>query len=243
MHIPRIYHPELLKSNTIIYLSNNANNHISRVLRMNIGENIELFDNSNSVLVGQLLEVNKKSVKVQLGTKKIVNKESPLYIHLGQVIYCSKKMEFTIQKSVELGVNIITPLISERCNIKLNTKKISKKQQKWQNIAISSCEQCGRNKIPLIRPIITIKDWCINKDDSLKIILHPKANNSINTLPTVASKISLLIGPEGGLSSDEIIMTTNYKFNNILLGPRILRTETTALAAITALQIRFGDLS
>jgi len=151
-------------------------------------------------------------------------------------------MEFTIQKSVELGVNIITPLISERYNVKLEPERLSKKLQQWQNIAISACERCGRNKIPLIRPVMPLEAWCTEKDDALKINFHPKAQSSINTLPAAVYKIRLLIGPEGGLSPDEIMMTTNYQFTNILLGPRILRTETTALTAITALQVRFGDL-
>ncbi|WGL99011.1 16S rRNA (uracil(1498)-N(3))-methyltransferase [Arsenophonus sp. aPb] len=242
MRIPRIYHPEPLESGTIIRLSDNATNHISRVLRMSVGQNIELFDGSNSIFVGKILEANKKSVKVQLGLATIANRESPLDLHLGQVISRGEKMEFTIQKSVELGVNIITPLLSERCNVKLDPVRLSKKQQQWQSIAISACEQCGRNKIPLIRPVMPVEAWCMEKDDALKINLHPKAQSSINTLPASVNKIRLLIGPEGGLSPDEIIMTTNYQFTNILLGPRILRTETTALTAITALQVRFGDL-
>ncbi len=131
----------------------------------------------------------------------------------------------TIQKSVELGVNIITPLISERCNVKLDPGRLIKDQQQWQNIAISACEQCGRNKIPLIRPVMPLEAWCTEKDDALKINLHPKAQSSINTLPAAVNKIRLLIGPEGGLSPDEIIMTTNYQFTNILLRPRILRTR------------------
>ncbi|HGJ5875953.1 MAG TPA: 16S rRNA (uracil(1498)-N(3))-methyltransferase [Arsenophonus sp.] len=242
MRVPRIYHPEPLESGVIIRLSDNATNHVSRVLRMSVGQDIELFDGSNSVFLGRILEANKKSVKVQLGLATIANKEAPLDLHLGQVISRGEKMEFTVQKSVELGVNIITPLISEHCNVKLDTARLNKKQQQWQNIAISACEQCGRNKIPLIRPVMSFEAWCAEQDNALKITLHPKAQSTINTLPASVNKIRLLIGPEGGLSSNEIIMTTNYQFTNILLGPRILRTETTALTAITALQVRFGDL-
>ncbi|MFV9998067.1 MAG: 16S rRNA (uracil(1498)-N(3))-methyltransferase [Arsenophonus endosymbiont of Dermacentor nuttalli] len=242
MRVPRIYHPEPLESGAIIRLSDNVTNHVSRVLRMSVGQDIELFDGSNSVFLGRILKANKKSVKVQLGLATIANKESPLDLHIGQVISRGEKMKFTIQKSVELGVNIITPLISERCNVKLDTARLNKKQQQWQNIAISACEQCGRNKIPLIRQVMPLEAWCAEQDNALKINLHPKAQSTINTLPASINKIRLLIGPEGGLSSDEIIMTTNYQFTNILLGPRILRTETTALTAITTLQVRFGDL-
>lgn len=134
---------------------------------------------------------------MQLGLATIANRESPLDLHLGQVISRGEKMEFTIQKSVELGVNTITPLLSARCNVKLDPGRLSKKQQQWQNIAISACEQCGRNKIPLIRSVMPLEAWCMEKDDALKINLHPKAQSSINTLPASVNKVRLLIGPEG----------------------------------------------
>jgi len=105
-----------------------------------------------------------------------------------------------------------------------------------------ACEQCGRNVIPEIRPVMKLEDWCAEEYDGLKLNLHPRANYSINTLPEPVTKVRLLIGPEGGLSAEEISMTEQYKFDEILLGPRVLRTETTAMTAITALQVRFGDL-
>ncbi len=151
-------------------------------------------------------------------------------------------MEFTIQKSVELGVNVITPLISERCGVKLDAKRFEKKLLQWQKIAIAACEQCGRNNIPLIRPIMKLEQWCAEQDGALKLNLHPRAKYSINTLPQPMEKVRLLIGPEGGLSAEEISMTEQYQFEETLLGPRVLRTETAALTAITALQVRFGDL-
>lgn len=103
-------------------------------------------------------------------------------------------------------------------------------------------EQCGRNRVPEIRPAMDLEAWCAEQDEGLKLNLHPRASNSINTLPLPVERVRLLIGPEGGLSADEIAMTARYQFTDILLGPRVLRTETTALTAITALQVRFGDL-
>jgi 16S rRNA (uracil1498-N3)-methyltransferase len=172
----------------------------------------------------------------------LADNESPLNLHLGQVISRGEKMEFTIQKSIELGVNTITPLFSERCGVKLDGERLEKKLQQWQKIAIAACEQCGRNRIPEIRPAMQLEAWCNEQDDSLKLNLHPRASHSINTLPLPVSHVRLLIGPEGGLSAEEIAMTSGYGFTDILLGPRVLRTETTALTAITALQVRFGDL-
>ncbi|MDX7999187.1 16S rRNA (uracil(1498)-N(3))-methyltransferase [Xenorhabdus sp. Reich] len=242
MRIPRIYHPETLTVGTEIYLSDDAANHVGRVLRMSNGQALQLFDGSNQVFDAEITEASKKTVKVRILDSKLSDHESPLTLHVGQVMSRGEKMEFTIQKSVELGVSTITPLLSERCGVKLDTERLEKKLQQWKKIVISACEQCGRNRIPEIRPVISLEAWCKENDDSLKLNLHPRASQSINTLPLPVEKVRLLIGPEGGLSAEEIEMTAKYQFTDILLGPRILRTETTALTAITALQVRFGDL-
>ncbi|MBC8947687.1 16S rRNA (uracil(1498)-N(3))-methyltransferase [Xenorhabdus sp. TS4] len=242
MRIPRIYHPELLSTGAEIYLSDDAANHVGRVLRMSNGQALQLFDGSNQAFDAIITEASKKTIKVSIIDGKLSNHESPLNLHLGQVMSRGEKMEFTIQKSVELGVNTITPLLSERCGVKLDTERLEKKLQQWKKIVISACEQCGRNRIPEIRPVMPLESWCAENDGSLKLNLHPRASHSINTLSLPVEKVRLLIGPEGGLSAEEIEMTAKYQFTDILLGPRILRTETTALTAITALQVRFGDL-
>lgn len=242
MRIPRIYHPEPLQINTTISLGDDAANHVGRVLRMTAGQKLELFDGSNQTFSAEITEATKKNVFVHIENSQIDDRESPLDLHLGQVMSRGEKMEFTIQKSVELGVNTITPLLSERCGVRLDGERLEKKLLQWQKIAISACEQCGRNRIPEIRPVQTLEAWCTENDGAFKVNLHPRATESINTLPTELKKVRLLIGPEGGLSADEIAMTANYQFTDILLGPRVLRTETTALTAITALQVRLGDL-
>lgn len=242
MRIPRIYHPEPLATNAEIALSEDAANHVGRVLRMSTGQTLQLFDGSNQVFNAEITQVNKRNVLVHVSAGQIEDRESPLDLHLGQVISRGEKMEFTIQKSIELGVNTITPLFSERCGVKLDGERLEKKLQQWQKIAIAACEQCGRNRIPEIRAAMPLRTWCAEQDGSLKLNLHPRASQSINTLPLPVDHVRLLIGPEGGLSTEEITMTTGYGFTDILLGPRVLRTETTALTAITALQVRFGDL-
>lgn len=242
MRIPRIFHPDTLVGHSDIALSEDAANHVGRVLRMQAGQSVQLFDGSNQVFDAQIVRVDKKSVHVSLAEGQQVDNESPLNLHLGQVISRGEKMEFTIQKSIELGVNTITPLFSERCGVKLDGERLSKKLQQWQKIAIAACEQCGRNVIPQVRDAMQLEAWCAEQDDSLKLNLHPRASHSINTLPLPVDNVRLLIGPEGGLSAEEIAMTAGYGFTDILLGPRVLRTETTALTAITALQVRFGDL-
>ncbi|MCS2156364.1 16S rRNA (uracil(1498)-N(3))-methyltransferase [Scandinavium sp. H11S7] len=242
MRIPRIYHPEFITAGSEIALSEDAANHVGRVLRMSTGQAIQLFDGSNQVFEAEIIQADKKSVRVNVLNAETDDRESPLHIHLGQVMSRGEKMEFTIQKSIELGVSLITPLFSERCGVKLDAERLNKKLQQWQKIAIAACEQSGRNVVPEIRPAMTLEQWCAEEESGLKLNLHPRASASINTLPQPVERVRLLIGPEGGLSADEIAMTARYAFTDILLGPRVLRTETTALTAITALQVRFGDL-
>ncbi len=242
MRKPRIYHPAPLSVGQDVALSDDAANHVGRVLRMTAGQPVQLFDGSNQVFDAEITRADKKNVIVNVQSREADNRESPLHIHLGQVMSRGEKMEFTIQKSIELGVSLITPLFSERCGVKLDAERLNKKIQQWQKIAIAACEQCGRNQIPEIRPAMDLEAWCAEPDAGLKLNLHPRASASINTLPLPVERVRLLIGPEGGLSADEIAMTAQYQFTDILLGPRVLRTETTALTAITALQVRFGDL-
>lgn len=243
MRIPRIYHPESLEYQTQCQLSEDAANHVGRVLRMVEGEQLELFDGSNHIYPAIITESNKKSVKVNILGRELSDKESNLKIHLGQVISRGGRMEFTIQKSVELGVNVITPLWSERCGVKLDDERMDKKIQQWQKIVIAACEQCGRNVVPEIRPLMKLQDWCAEDDGAIKLNLHPRAQHSIKTLPMIPKDgVRLLIGSEGGLSEQEIVQTQQKGFTEILLGKRVLRTETASLAAISALQIYFGDL-
>ncbi|WP_428944090.1 16S rRNA (uracil(1498)-N(3))-methyltransferase [Pantoea sp. FN060301] len=242
MRIPRIFHPETLTQGSEISLCDDAANHVGRVLRMAPGQALELFDGSNLTFTATIVQADKKSVRVSVGESREESRESPLHLHLGQVMSRGEKMEFTIQKAVELGVNTITPLFSERCGVKLDAERLAKKIQQWQKIVISACEQCGRNAVPEVRAPMTLEAWCAEPEAGLKLNLHPRASQSINTLPLPISRVRLLIGPEGGLSADEIGMTARYGFTDILLGPRVLRTETTALTAMTALQVRFGDL-
>jgi len=243
MRVPRIYEPGPLSSHALLDLSEDGANHIGRVLRMQAGQELVLFDGRGGQYPATIQAVGKKQVTVQLAELDPVEVESPLAIHFGQVISRGDKMEFTIQKSVELGVTVITPLFSERCGVKLSGERLDKKLEQWQKIAISACEQCGRNRIPEIRPALELAAWLAEPTAELKLNLHPRAPYSINTLPEPSHGIRLLIGPEGGLSAAEIEQAREHGFADMLLGPRVLRTETAGLTAITALQCRFGDLA
>ena len=243
MRIPRIYHSSPLTIAQECQLNEEAAVHVGRVLRMNEGEQINLFNGDGYDYLASIQSASKKNVTVSIISSQANLSESPLNLHLGQVISRGDRMDFTLQKSVELGVNTITPLFSERCGVKLNGERLEKKIQQWQKIVISACEQSGRSHVPIVRQAMTLQDWCNEASDAIKLNLHPRASHGINDLELQTNRVRLLIGPEGGLSEAEINMTAEHQFTDILLGPRVLRTETAALSAISALQLKFGDLS
>ncbi|WP_114326553.1 16S rRNA (uracil(1498)-N(3))-methyltransferase [Candidatus Colwellia aromaticivorans] len=248
----RIYQSTDFIVNSTVKLSDDAFGHMVRVLRLNEGDIVTLFNgnkpNGNEAFqyTAKLVDVKKKQASVEIISEESVNNESPLNIHLGQGISRGDRMDFTLQKSVELGVNKITPLFTERCGVKLSSERFAKKREQWQKIVISACEQSGRCVVPLVAEPMPLQDWINEQTTALKLNLHPKAEHSIMSLPMdkPASELSvrLLIGPEGGLTDEEISQANQADFQDILLGPRVLRTETAALTAITALQCRFGDL-
>jgi 16S rRNA (uracil1498-N3)-methyltransferase len=242
MRTPRFYDPQPFDISSNIVLGDDATQHI-RVLRLKTDAKIILFNGLGGHVLATLIDVQKRSCTVHIDSFVESNNESPLSLHLGQVISRGDRMEFVVQKAVELGVTEITPLLSERCGIKLNAERLAKKQQQWQKIAIAACEQSGRDIVPQINEVCSLVSWCEAKSDAVKLTLHPRATYSINTLPDNINNIHLLIGPEGGLTDDEINLTETLDFTETLLGPRVLRTETAALTAITALQCRFGDLA
>ncbi|MCU8056885.1 16S rRNA (uracil(1498)-N(3))-methyltransferase [Shewanella sp. SM34] len=242
MRVPRIYQPQPLAINQQLNLDEDGAAHIGKVLRMGNSEHISLFNGDGNDYLAEIVDAGKKHVTVKLLSCEANLSESPLNLHLGQVISRGDRMEFTIQKSVELGVNTITPLFSDRCGVKLNGERLEKKIQQWQKIVVSACEQSGRSQVPMVRPAMDLHDWCSEPTSALKLNLHPRAAHGINGLDLAHTRVRLLIGPEGGLSAEEIAMTETYQFTDVLLGPRVLRTETASLTAITALQLRFGDL-
>ena len=243
MRNPRIFQPSQFSINETVTLSDDAFGHVVRVLRLKEGDTITLFNGEEAFqYTATLCNVSKKSASIKVISQEENNSESPLNIHLGQGISRGDRMDFTLQKSVELGVNTITPLFTERCGVKLNAERLEKKRQQWQKIVISACEQSGRVSVPVVAEPMLLADWLKQETSALKINLHPKAQHSIMSLPMENTRVRLLIGPEGGLSDEEITQANDSDFHDVLLGPRVLRTETAALTAITALQCRFGDL-
>ena len=243
MRNPRIFQQSQFSLNDTVTLSDDAFGHVVRVLRLKEGDIITLFNGEEAFqYTATLCNVSKRSAQVNITSQEENNSESPLNIHLGQGISRGDRMDFTLQKSVELGVNTITPLFTERCGVKLNAERLEKKRQQWQKIVVSACEQSGRSSVPIVAEPMLLADWLTQETNALKINLHPKAEHSIMSLPMENTRVRLLIGPEGGLSDEEIAQANENSFHDVLLGPRVLRTETAALTAITALQCRFGDL-
>lgn len=243
MRIPRIFEPNPIELNTSLTLSADASNHVGRVLRMTPGQAITVFCGDGFDYSATICEVSKKAVEVTINDKTKVENESPLTIHLAQGISRGDKMDFTIQKSVELGITDITPIFTERCGVKLKGERLQKKHQQWQKIAISACEQCGRATVPTIHPPIEFSEFIQQKTDQLKLNLHPRASISVSGLTLPEQGVRFVIGPEGGLNDQEIEAAADAGYQEILMGPRILRTETAALTLLTALQVQFGDLA
>jgi len=239
---PRIYQTGDFNVGSNTPLSDDAFGHVVRVLRLKAGDEVTLFNGDGHDYQAVLTEVSKKQARVNITSKEFIANESPLNIHLGQGISRGDRMDFTLQKSVELGVNTITPLFTERCGVKLNAERLEKKRQQWQKIVISACEQSGRAVVPQVLAPVAIAEWLHQPSEALKINLHPRAEHSIMGLPMSTNRVRLLIGPEGGLSEQEINDASDANYTEVLLGLRVLRTETAALTAITALQCKFGDL-
>jgi len=237
----RIYQPGQFEAGQSFQLDKTSSNHLIKVLRLKNNFTFNLFNGEGDEFSANL-EISGKSAIAHIDTKLISNKESDLKIHLLQGISKGDRMDFAIQKSIELGVTSITPVITERTTVNLKDNRADKKQQHWKSIAISACEQSGRNFLPSINPICNLLEAVKNQTEDLRILLNPLSNNSFHSL-TASKNIQILIGPEGGLSDDEIKVANEYGFKGIKLGPRILRTETAALAAITSVQLLWGDLT
>ena len=213
--------------------------YISRVLRMAEGDAVQLFDGSGQEFLGNLLEVGKKRVSVSLDQAFDGQPRSSLPIHLGQGLSRGERMDWAIQKATELGVDEISPIISERCEVRLKDERADKRLLHWRQIAVSACEQCGRSTVPVIHPPQLLADWLAGTEASLKLVLHPVAEPLTNH-PAPAT-LAFLIGPEGGLSDAEVEQAQRSGFHAARLGPRVLRTETAPVVALAVAQQLWGD--
>ncbi|WP_411361195.1 16S rRNA (uracil(1498)-N(3))-methyltransferase [Pseudidiomarina sp. YC-516-91] len=250
MRVPRIYHPFDEKTASAgwsighqLELGDDAANHVGRVLRMNVGQALTLFNGDGHDYAANIVAVSKKNVLVEITAQALNSSEAPIKIHLGQGVSRGDRMDFVLQKSVELGVHEITPLFTERCGVKLSGDRLLKKQQQWQKIVIGACEQSGRSYVPVVHTPVPLQQWLCELPAALRLTLDPEAQVPLREQQLTGEHIQLLIGPEGGLTEAEITAAATADFQPVRLGPRVLRTETAALSALTAVQYQFGDLA
>jgi len=242
MPAPRFYCPCDLHSGQQLALPETAAHHASRVLRLQPGDAVTLFNGAGGQFPASIRAIDRHGVIVLIGEWQAIECESPLAITLAQALSTGEKMDFTLQKAVELGVTEIQPLASSRSVVKLSGERAQKRVEHWQNIVIAACEQCGRNRVPLVRPVMPLLTWLSeNQGPGLRLMMSPTAATSLRDLPRPDGPITLLAGPEGGLTDAEIAAAQACGFTSVCLGARILRTETAALAGLSAIQTLWGD--
>lgn len=241
MRNPRIHTPEPLQAGATVTLDEGASRHLARVLRMQPGQALVLFNGDGNDYPAQLTEVGKKQVSARVLEAFARPVESPLPVVLGQVLSKGDRMDYAIQKSVEMGVSAIVPLISEHCEVRLRGDREDKRLRHWQAVAISAAEQSGRAMVPTIEPIHSLDEWFARSADcDLRLVLHHRTHQSLAALP-IPTRLALLVGPEGGLSADEIARAEAAGFIAAALGPRVLRTETAPVAVLAVCQWLWGD--
>lgn len=242
MRIPRFYLPLPLMVGVTVSLSDDAFNHAIRVLRLKPGASLALFNGEGGVFSATLTDISKREAQAQITGMLTGTMESPLRVVLAQGVSRGEKMDYTLQKAVELGVFAIQPLFTERSGVALRGERLDRKIQHWRGIVIGACEQCGRNRLPDVREPLTLTAWLEQLGKSgLRLLLDPLADHSLRGLEPPMNGITLLIGPEGGLSPAEIAQAGRAGFTSVRLGPRILRTETAGVAALAAMQALWGD--
>jgi len=224
-----------------------ASAHLLRVLRLRVGAALTLFNGQGGEYSAELIGTDKSGARVRIGAFDSVERESPLQLTLLQGIARGERMDLIVQKATELGVNSIVPLSCEFSVVRLAAHALARRRERWQAVAISACEQCGRNRPPLVEPIVELAAACAAitaGDASLRLMLVPEASESFSALARGSLRSAvLLVGPEGGLSGREQLLAQRAGFRACRLGPRTLRTETAPLAALAALQALVGDLA
>ncbi len=241
MRLNRIYLQQPLSIGEQVELPEDAVRHLVTVLRMSVDDTIVLFNGDGNSYIAKITCLKKKQVSAVVEQSESVQNESGLSLHLYQGVSRGDKMDFTLQKAVELGVHSITPMFTERCGVKLAADRLEKKMRHWSRVIISACEQSGRNRIPTLKEPVTLLQCLDEKQENdLFLLLDPHNGKSISSLEASTS-FHLLIGPEGGLSDSETELARSAGCVGIQMGPRILRTETAGLACLSVLQARFGD--
>ncbi len=242
MRIPRIHQAIPLQTGACLQLDDAASRHLLRVLRLKAGDLLTLFDGQGREYQATLLPGSGRCAEVVIGAPLERDAESPLEIILAQGISRGERMDYTLQKAVELGVKRIAPLFTARCNVKLTGERLEKRLAHWRGVIVHACEQCGRNRLPALDPPQALDQWQAPAA-GLKLVLDAAAPGALGSLDTPQGAVILTIGPEGGLTAGELRRLQSQGFQPLRLGPRILRTETAGMAALAALQTLWGDFA
>lgn len=242
MRISRLYTPDILNKGQQLELKIDSAHYVRTVLRLLKGQSLTLFNGLGGEVLCEIIEVSRKRVVVSIDEVLDRTVESPLQVTLGLGISRGDRMDWAVQKSVELGVNQITALITERCVVKFKADKRQQRLQHWKNITQHAVEQSGRTLLPEFGEITNIGDW-VHVQKGLKVFLDPYAECSLTELKPENMHVTLLSGPEGGFSENERSLAVAAGFIPVRLGGRILRTETAALSALSAVQTLWGDFA
>jgi 16S rRNA (uracil1498-N3)-methyltransferase len=241
MPTPRFYLDQPLAQGARFNLPPGPARHAARALRLAPGAGIVLFDGRGGEYAARIERIQKDEVAVSVTGFEPVERESTLRVLLAQGISGGERMDYTLQKAVELGVDAIQPIAARRSVVKLNGERADRRVAHWQGVVASACEQCGRNRVPPVAPPLALADWLGRRPAGRLLFLSPLAERRLADLPPPADADTLVAGPEGGFEADEIAALHAARALPVRLGARILRTETAALAALAAMQTLWGD--
>ncbi len=229
---------------TTLALPEETTTHLLRVLRLSVGDAVRLFNGDGHDYAARLLSAGKRGADVEVTARHAVATESPLRLVLAQGVARGEKMDLVLQKATELGVAAIVPLLTERTEVKLDGDRADKRLAHWRGVVASACEQCGRAVLPQVSAPLPLATWAAAGGHGAGLVLDPRGGVSLGEVPAPAAgkTLTLVAGPEGGLSERDLATLRAAGFTGLRLGPRVLRTETAGLAAIAALQARHGDL-
>ena len=242
MRLTRVYVDAPLASGMRVTLQGSAAGHLTRVLRLRVGEALTVFNGAGGEYAASIEHAHAGRVAVAIGELRAIERESPLTLTLAQGVSRGERMDLVVQKATELGASGLAPVLAERSVVRLTAQQAERRLNHWRAIAIAACEQSGRNRLPAIASPVPLKDFLRTSDGSMRLLLSPAATATLADLPRLVSAITVLIGPEGGLAEAEQEAAVAAGFKPVRLGPRVLRTETAAIAALTLLQRDFGDL-
>jgi 16S rRNA (uracil1498-N3)-methyltransferase len=244
MRTTRVYVPELLDAGALVTLPRQTSEHITRVLRLGIGATLVAFDGHGAEYDAELASLAKSGAQIRIGASRGTQASQPLAITLLQSLARGEKMDWIVQKATELGVHRIVPVAVERSVVRLDAEQAHKRVEHWRGVAIGACEQCGRNRLPTIEAPLSLAQALA--DTALleqRVVFDTAASPSLSsTLTPAIRSIGLLVGPEGGFTEVELQAAARAGFQAVSFGPRVLRTETCAIAALAVIQNRIGDL-